>query len=107
LEKGLPKGTLEFATATAVTVNGGSIKLVRPAAAGGIIIANSNITIDELDLRQNTIDLRPASGKVITVRRITQGSDMGITVNGLGTVKVLKGSTTGALTLTTGSFIEQ
>jgi hypothetical protein len=110
LDKPLAKGTLEMAGTHTVTVStAGAMKLVRPSVAGGIIIADENLTIAELDLRQFGITLAPASGKTITVKRITAGSDGLLTVGAgtnLGMVKIVNGETSGGVSIFSSAMLQ-
>lgn len=101
------QGTIESnAAGVTVTANIGPQSLGKLySAVAGTFTSNVDVTIGELDLRTAAITFAPASGKIITVKKITPGSDNGITLNGNGSLKILNGSTSAGITITSGTLI--
>ena len=72
----------------------------------GTLAANADIVISSLTLRTAALTLSPAAGKTITIKNIESGADQNIIHSGLGTVEIVKGSTTGAITITAGGTLK-
>lgn len=98
------KGTLRLNDQTFTLSAKGSVKNVISAHASAVLIADEDLTIEELDVSAQPVELRPAAGKRIVIKKITGNGD--ITCNGAGKVRVRGAASeyTGDLITTSGSF---
>jgi hypothetical protein len=82
----------------------GSVRSVISGHAAATLVADEDLVIEELDVSAQAVELRPAAGKRIVIKKITGNNN--ITCNGAGKIKVTgaASSYTGNLVSTTGSF---
>ncbi len=80
-----------------VTISGnGTVKKVTVGAAALTLTANEDITIEELDINSRALfNLSPASGKTITIKKLTWTVGSSSVVDVLGAGKVIVGGASG------------